>query len=53
MTERNLVPQHWVHKAVVDKVVVEEAESCPEGLGFVAVHSSLQACWRQTSLKLR
>ena len=35
MIESNFVPQHWVHKAIVDKVVVDEAESCPGILGLV------------------
>ena len=35
MIESNFVPQHWVHKANGDKVVGDEAKSCPEVLGFV------------------
>ena len=33
--ESNFVPQRWVHKAEMDKVVVDEAESCARVLGFV------------------
>ena len=35
MIESNFVPQHWVHKANGDKVVGDEAESCPGVLGLV------------------